>query len=285
MLTRAKEIERSILTTYRSTIWANFVKAIKTYDLIKENDHICVCISGGKDSMLMAKLFQELNKHSMFNFKVSYLVMNPGYSEENFKLIKENLAILGIPAIIKESNIFDVANAQEKNPCYLCARMRRGVLYKLARELGCNKIALGHHYDDVIETTLMNLLNSGSFQSMLPKLHSQNFDGMELIRPMYYIREKDIIRFAKGNDLKFIQCACHFTENIVTKEKIEMSSKRYETKMLIKELVKTNPLVEKNIFKSIENVNVDMVIGYKLNNEKHSFLDDYDTKEYKIKND
>lgn len=282
MLTRTQEIERSILTTYRSNIWANFIKAIKAYDLIKENDHICVCISGGKDSMLLAKLFQELNKHSMFNFKVSYLVMNPGYSEKNINLIKENLEILGIPAIIKDSNIFDVANAQDKNPCYLCARMRRGVLYKLAQELGCNKIALGHHFDDVIETTLMNLLNSGSFQSMLPKLHSQNFEGMELIRPMYYIREKDIIRFAKGNDLHFIQCACRFTENIVTKELKEMSSKRHETKMLIKELVKNNPLVEKNIFKSIENVNVDMVIGYKLNNQKHSFLDDYDSKEYKI---
>lgn len=282
MLTRTQEIERSILTTYRSNIWANFIKAIKAYDLIKENDHICVCISGGKDSMLLAKLFQELNRHSMFNFKVSYLVMNPGYSEKNINLIKENLEILGIPAIIKDSNIFDVANAQDKNPCYLCARMRRGVLYKLAQELGCNKIALGHHFDDVIETTLMNLLNSGSFQSMLPKLHSQNFEGMELIRPMYYIREKDIIRFAKGNDLHFIQCACRFTENIVTKELKEMSSKRHETKMLIKELVKNNPLVEKNIFKSIENVNVDMVIGYKLNNQKHSFLDDYDSKEYKI---
>lgn len=282
MLTRTQEIERSILTTYRSTIWANFIKAIKAYDLIKENDHICVCISGGKDSMLLAKLFQELNKHSMFDFKVTYLVMNPGYSEKNMNLIKENLSIMGIPAIIEESNIFDVAYAQEKNPCYLCARMRRGVLYRLAKEHGCNKIALGHHFDDVIETTLMNLLNSGSFQSMLPKLHSQNFEGMELIRPMYYIREKDIVRFAKGNDLHFLQCACRFTENIVTKENAEMASKRYETKMLIKELVKMNPLVEKNIFKSIENVNVDMVIGYKLNNKKHSFLDDYDTKEFKI---
>ncbi len=282
MLTRTQEIERSILTTYRSTIWANFIKAIKAYDLIKENDHICVCISGGKDSMLLAKLFQELNKHSMFDFKVTYLVMNPGYSDKNMQLIKENLEILGIPAIIEESNIFDVAYAQEKNPCYLCARMRRGVLYRLAKEHGCNKIALGHHFDDVIETTLMNLLNSGSFQSMLPKLHSQNFEGMELIRPMYYIREKDIVRFAKGNNLQFLQCACRFTENIVTKENVEMASKRYETKMLIKELTKMNPLVEKNIFKSIENVNVDMVIGYKLNNEKHSFLDEYDSKEYKI---
>ena len=206
-----KEIERSIITTYRARLWSKFTKAIRDYELIEENDNICVCISGGKDSMVMAKLFQELKRHSKINFNVEYLVMNPGYNQENLNMIKHNLELLNVPAKIVESNIFEVANAQDKNPCYLCARMRRGTLYKIAKGMGCNKIALGHHYDDVIETTLMNMLNAGSFQTMLPKLHSDNFEGMELIRPLYLIREKDIVTWAISCNLKFIQCACAFT--------------------------------------------------------------------------
>ena len=197
---RYLEIERTIIKTYRANLWSKFIKAIKEYELIKPNDHICVCISGGKDSMLMAKLFQELKKHSDFEFDVTYLVMNPGYNEINLQVIMNNLELLRIPAVIRETDIFAIANSQEKSPCYLCAKMRRGALYKIAKELGCNKIALGHHYDDVIETTLMNMLNVGSFQTMLPKLHSENHEGMELIRPMYLIRERDIIRWKNYNE-------------------------------------------------------------------------------------
>ena len=273
---RYKEIERTIIKTYRSGLWTKFIKAIKEFELIKENDHICVCISGGKDSMLMAKLFQELKRHSDFNFEVTYLVMNPGYNEINLQVIKNNLELLNIPAIIKNTDIFEIANAQEKNPCYLCAKMRRGALYKLAKELGCNKIALGHHYDDVIETILMNMLNSGSFQTMLPKLHSQNYEGMELIRPMYYIRERDIIRWKKFNELQFIQCACRFTENCAICDNGGGGSQRYATKKLIEELQSYNPMIEKNIFKSAMNVNLDKIIAYKEKGEVHSFLDDYD---------
>ncbi len=273
---RYQEIERTIIKTYRSGLWTKFIKAIKEFDLIKENDHICVCISGGKDSMLMAKLFQELKRHSDFNFEVTYLVMNPGYNEINLQVIKNNLELLNIPAIIKNTDIFEIANAQEKNPCYLCAKMRRGALYKLAKELGCNKIALGHHYDDVIETILMNMLNSGSFQTMLPKLHSQNYEGMELIRPMYYIRERDIIRWKKFNELQFIQCACRFTENCAICDNGGGGSQRYATKKLIEELQSYNPMIEKNIFKSAMNVNLDKIIAYKEKGVIHSFLDDYD---------
>ena len=273
---RYKEIERTIIKTYRSGLWTKFIKAIKEFELIKENDHICACISGGKDSMLMAKLFQELKRHSDFNFEVTYLVMNPGYNEINLQVIKNNLELLNIPAVIKNTDIFEIANAQEKNPCYLCAKMRRGALYKLAKELGCNKIALGHHYDDVIETILMNMLNSGSFQTMLPKLHSQNYEGMELIRPMYYIRERDIIRWKKFNELQFIQCACRFTENCAICDNGGGGSQRYATKKLIEELQSYNPMIEKNIFKSAMNVNLDKIIAYKEKGEVHSFLDDYD---------
>ena len=273
---RYHEIERTIIKTYRSGLWTKFIKAIKEFELIKENDHICVCISGGKDSMLMAKLFQELKRHSDFNFEVTYLVMNPGYNEINLQVIKNNLELLNIPAVIKNTDIFEIANAQEKNPCYLCAKMRRGALYKLAKELGCNKIALGHHYDDVIETILMNMLNSGSFQTMLPKLHSQNYEGMELIRPMYYIRERDIIRWKKFNELQFIQCACRFTENCAICDNGGGGSQRYATKKLIEELQSYNPMIEKNIFKSAMNVNLDKIIAYKEKGEVHSFLDDYD---------
>ncbi|MDE5547075.1 MAG: tRNA 2-thiocytidine biosynthesis TtcA family protein, partial [Anaeroplasmataceae bacterium] len=211
---RYQEIERTIIKTYRAHLWAPFVKALKEYKLLSPNDKVCVCISGGKDSMLLAKLFQELKRHSDFEFEVKYLVMNPGYNSENLKQIENNLKLMHIDAEILNTDIFAIANAQIKNPCYLCAKMRRGALYKLAQGLGCNKIALGHHFDDVIETTLMNMLNSGSFQTMLPKLHSENYPEMELIRPMYYIRERDIVRWSNYNELKFINCACKFTENM-----------------------------------------------------------------------
>ena len=274
---RYKEIERSIITTYRSKIWAKFIKAIKEYELIKPNDRICVCISGGKDSMILAKCFQELKRHSDFEFEVKYLVMDPGYNPANLAKIKENLEILNIDAVIRNSDIFAVAAIQEKSPCYLCARMRRGCLYRLAEELGCNKIALGHHFDDVIETTLMNMLNAGSFQTMMPKLHSDNFNGMELIRPLYLVRERDIIAWKNYNNLSFLQCACRFTEAIHNDDEI-YASKRKETKELIYKLERENPNVVKNIFKSATNVNLNMILGYKDLNGHHSFLDDYDSK-------
>jgi len=271
-----QEIERSIIKNYRGRLWAPFVRALKTYELIKPNDRVCVCISGGKDSMLMAKLFQELKRHSDFEFEVKYLVMNPGYNEHNLNHIKMNLDLLKIPATIVDTDIFEIANSQDKNPCYLCAKMRRGALYKLASDLGCNKIALGHHYDDVIETILMNMLNSGSFQTMLPKLHSENTKGMELIRPLYFIREKDIKAWAKYNDLRFIMCACRFTESCSVDNEIN-ASKRLSTKHLIQELKKNyNDNVEKNIFSAASNVNLDKIIGYKKNGNKYSFLDEYD---------
>ncbi len=274
-----KEIERSIITTYRGKLWSKFIKAIKEYQLIKPNDKICVCMSGGKDSFVMAKLFQELKRHSDFEFEVEYLVMNPGYNQKNLDVIKNNLELMKIDAVIKDTDIFEIANLQEKSPCYLCAKMRRGALYKLAKELGCNKIALGHHFDDVIETTLMNMLNVGSFQTMLPKLHSQNYEKMELIRPLYYIREKDIINWKNYNGLEFIACACKLTENIL-KENIT-SSQRLNTKMLIKELTKYNPFVEKNIFKSTTNVYIDKILGYKKDGQNISFLDNYDKDDIK----
>lgn len=271
-----QEIERSIIKTYRGRLWAPFIRALKEYELIKPADKVCVCISGGKDSMLMAKLFQELKRHSDFEFEVKFLVMNPGYNEHNLEYIKYNLDLLKIPAEIVDTNIFEVANSQEKSPCYLCAKMRRGALYKIASDLGCNKIALGHHFDDVIETTLMNMLNAGSFQTMLPKLHSDNNEGMELIRPMYLIREKDIKAWAKYNDLRFIMCACRFTEACSVDNEIN-TSKRLTTKHLIEELKKNyNENVEKNIFAAASNVNMNMIIGYKKDGNKYSFLDDYD---------
>ena len=278
LMPQVDEYIQAITTTYRMKIWSRFVKGLKEYQLLKPNDHVCVCISGGKDSMIMAKLFQTLLLHSDFDFKVTYLVLSPGYKKEVIDLIKHNLEILKIPAIIEDTNIFEVANAQTKSPCFLCAKMRRGALYNLAKKHGCNKIALGHHYDDVIETTLMNMLNSGSFQTMLPKLHSTNYPGMELIRPMYFIREKDIIAFQHKFNLNFIQCACSFTE-ATNGEDPELLSRRLETKMLIKQLLKTNPQVEKNIFKSASNVTLDMILGYKNKGEFHSFLDTYDENE------
>lgn len=277
-----QQIEKSILKTYKFTIWNKFIKAIKQYQLIKENDKICVCISGGKDSMLMAKLFMHLHQYSEIPFEVTYLVMDPGYNPVNLQIIKNNLQILGIPAIIKQTNIFEVANSQIESPCYLCAKMRRGALYRLAKDLGCNKIALGHHYDDVIETTLMNMLNAGSFQTMLPKLHSDNYQGMEVIRPMYLIREKDIINFKNYNKLTFIQCACRFTEQCGICDNGGGGSMRYKTKKLIYELVNDySPLVEKCIFRAASNANIDMLLGYKKDGKMHSFLDDYDSKDNK----
>lgn len=270
----------SLTKKYRSRLWSKFVKAIKEYELIQENDHICVCISGGKDSMVMAKLFQHLHQYSDFPFEIEYLVMNPGYSKPNLDLIKHNLELLRIDAKIVDTDIFEVANAQDKSPCFLCAKMRRGALYNIAKSLGCNKIALGHHYDDVIETTLMNLLNVGSFQTMLPKLRSTNYEGMQLIRPMYLIREKDIIAFKNFHQLQFLQCACKFTEGVAKNN--NTGSQRLATKKLIHDLLAYNPQVEKNIFKSASNVTLDMILGYKIAGKKVSFLDNYDKK---IEND
>lgn len=271
---RYKEIERSIITTYRSKLWGKFVKACKEYQLITPGDNICCCISGGKDSFLMAKLFEELHKHSDFPFEVTYLVMNPGYADKNLNLIKENLKTLNIDAKIVDTDIFEIAHQQKNGGCYLCAKMRRGALYRIAKDLGCNKIALGHHYDDVIQTTLMNMLNAGSFQTMLPKLKSENYEGMQLIRPMYLIREKDIIAWKNHNNISFLACACKFEEESAYDES---QSQRKVTKSLIEELRKNyNSNVEKNIFAAANNVNCDKIIGYKMDGELHSFLDDYD---------
>ena len=275
---RAREIEKSIRKKFHKVLFSRFAKAINEYDMIQENDKIAVCISGGKDSMLMAKLFQELKRHNKFPFELVFLVMDPGYSEANRKVIENNAKILNVPITIFESNIFDSVYHIEKSPCYLCARMRRGHLYNFARELGCNKIALGHHYDDVIETILMGMLYGAQVQTMMPKLHSTNFEGMELIRPLYLVREDDIKAWRDYNDLKFIQCACKFTDTCTTCDNEETRSKRLEIKNLIHDLKKTNPFIEGNIFKSVENVNLDTVVAYKSKGEKHHFLDTYDEK-------
>ena len=268
--------EESIRKKFHKQLFTPFAKACKTYRLIEEGDRIAVCISGGKDSMLMAKLFQEILRHRQCNFELVFLVMDPGYNADNRALIESNAAALGIPVTIFESDIFDAVDTIEKNPCYLCARMRRGYLYSRARELGCNKIALGHHYDDVIETILMGMLHGAQIQTMMPKLHSTNFEGMELIRPLYLVRESDICAWRDYNDLHFLQCACHFTDTCTTcHEDGTTSSKRLETKKLIAELKKTNPYVESNIFGSMENVNLDTVIEYKKNGIRHNFLDEY----------
>ena len=274
---KQKEIERSIIKKFRKGIWRKFTKGIREYDLIQDGDKIAVCISGGKDSMLMAKLFQELKKHNKFPFEVEYLVTDPGYSELNRKLIEQNAKMMGIPIKIFESDIFDAVFDVEKSPCYLCARMRRGHLYSKAKELGCNKIALGHHYDDVIETILMGMLYGAQVQTMMPKLHSTNFEGMELIRPLYLVREDDIKHWRDYNHLHFLQCACRFTETCSTCSVDGSSaSKRMEIKHLIAKLKETNPYVEGNIFKSVENVNLSTVIAYKENGVKHHFLESYD---------
>ena len=271
-----EHVELSIRKKFKKKIWSKFTKAVREYELVKEGDRIAVCISGGKDSMLMAKLFQELKRHNKFNFEVKFLVMDPGYSPENRKVIEENARKMKIPIQIFESNIFESVFEIEKSPCYICARMRRGYLYNFAQQMGCNKIALGHHYDDVIETILMGMLYSAQEQTMMPKLHSTNFEGMELIRPMYLIREDDIKAWRDYNDLHFIQCACKFTDTCTTCNNEENQSKRMEIKKLIAELKKTNPFVEGNIFKSVENVNLDTVVGYKAKGVRHNFLDTYD---------
>ena len=272
---RSKDIERSINKKFHKEIWSRFTAALNDYNLVEEGDKIAVCISGGKDSMLMAKLFQELKRHNKFPFEVIFLVMDPGYSPENREIIEKNAKLLNIPIIVFESNIFESVLHIEKSPCYLCARMRRGHLYNKAKELGCNKIALGHHYDDVIETVLMGMLYGGQVQTMMPKLHSTNFEGMELIRPMYLIREDDIKRWRDYNDLHFIQCACKFTDTC-TSCNPDNASKRQEIKNMIREMKKVNPQVESNIFRSVENVNIDTVIAYKKDGIKHSFLENYD---------
>ena len=276
---RLEKIEKSIRKKFHKEIFSKFAKGINTYQLVEENDHIAVCISGGKDSMLMAKCFQELKKHNKFHFDLTFLVMDPGYSEANRKVIEQNARMMDIPIHIFESDIFDAVDTIEKSPCYLCARMRRGYLYSKSKELGCNKIALGHHYDDVIETILMGMLYGAQVQTMMPKLHSTNFEGMELIRPLYLVREEDIKRWRDYNDLTFLQCACHFTETCSScREDGSSASKRMEIKRLIADLKKTNPYIEGNIFKSVENVNLSTIIAYKQGGIKHHFLDTYNEK-------
>lgn len=274
----ARDVEQSLRKKFRKNIWCKFTKAINEYELVKPGDRIAVCISGGKDSMLMAKLFQELKIHNKFDFTVKFLVMDPGYSHENRKVIEDNARKLNVPIHIFESDIFDSVYNVEKSPCYLCARMRRGHLYSFAQELGCNKIALGHHYDDVIETILMGMLYGAQMQTMMPKLHSTNFEGMELIRPLYLIREDDIKAWRDYNGLHFIQCACKFTDTCTTCNNEENQSKRIEIKNLIASMKKTNPFVESNIFRSVENVNLDTLVAYKSKGVKHHFLDTYDEK-------
>lgn len=287
-------VERSILKTYRRDIWYNFVAAIKQYQLIEPNDNIMVCISGGKDSILMAKCFQLLHRYSDFKFDVRYVVMDPGYSKENRQLIESNCRLLNIPIEIFDTPIFDSTLKVDDNPCYLCARMRRGYLYRYAKKIGCNKIALGHHQDDVMETFMMNLLYNGSVKAMMPKLYSDNVEGLELIRPLYMVRERAIINWMNHNELQFLRCACKLTQAIARGDD-ELTSKRYETKQLIKELAKIDKNVEKNIFQAASNVVLDKIIEYKSNNKVYNFLDNYkdnrptyyhDSKEeYDIKNE
>ena len=271
---RYKEIEKSIIKKYRKDIWSKFVKAVKEYELINENDKIMVCISGGKDSFLLAKCIQEIKKHGKVNFDACYVVMDPGYNKINRKMIEENAKVLNIPIEIFESNIFDVVTTVDKSPCYLCAKMRRGCLYNQAKELGCNKIALGHHFDDVIETTLLSMLYGSEIKTMMPKLHSENFEGLELIRPLYLVKEDAIISWKNSNDLTFLNCACKFTEEHFSKD--DGTSKRKEIKTLIKELKKVNKDIDHNIFKSLDNVNLNCVLGTKKDGIYKSFIDDYD---------
>lgn len=270
MLNKQAEIERSIITKFRKELWRPFMKAIRDYQLVQEGDKIAVCISGGKDSMVLAKCMEELQKHGNVKFELCYIVMNPGYKPEILQQILENAKLLGIDVQVFDSNIFEVVDQQEGSPCYLCARMRRGFLYARAQELGCNKIALGHHFDDVIETILLSILYGGEYKSMPPKLWSTNFLGMELIRPLYFVREESIVRFAKYNHLQFINCACKFTES-----DSKLDSKRLEMKALIQQLSEKNSNIPYNIFKSSENVNVETVLAVKQGNKKCSFLDNY----------
>lgn len=272
---RYEEIERSILKKYRKEIWIKFIAGVKDYQLIRPNDKIAVCISGGKDSMLMAKCLQQLQKHSDFPFELEYLVMDPGYNAVNRQRIVDNAECLNLPIQIFETKIFDIVAEAGGSPCYLCAKMRRGCLYKKAQELGCNKIALGHHFDDVIETILMSMLYGAEIKTMMPKLHSTNYAGMELIRPLYMVKEADIIAWKRYNDLQFIQCACRFTENCVLGDN-GGGSKREEMKALVKKFRQINPKIDMNIFRSVHNVNFETIIGYHIGEEKHSFLDEYD---------
>lgn len=264
-----REVEKSIIKKYRKEIWRKFVKAIKEYEMIKENDKVAVCISGGKDSMLLAKCMQELKRHGQIPFEVKYIVMDPGYHPKNRKQIEQNAKKLNIPIEIFESNIFEITDQITESPCYLCARMRRGCLYHKAKELGCNKIALGHHFDDVVETIVMSLFYGAEFRTMMPKLHSTNFKGMELIRPLYLIKEQDIIRWKNYHNLTFLNCACQFTKSR------DAESKRKEIKEFIKNYKNVNPNIDINIFRSVENVNLNTIIGYHSENKKHHFLDDY----------
>ena len=272
---RYKEIERSIIKKYRKDIWSKFIKAVKEYELIKENDNIMVCISGGKDSFLLAKCMQELQRHGKINFNVHYVVMDPGYSDYNHDFILDNAKTLNIPIEIFESDIFAVVEkVGSKSPCYLCARMRRGFLYNKAKELGCNKIALGHHFDDVIETTLLSMFYGSEVKTMMPKLHSDNFKGLELIRPLYLVKEESIVAWKKTNELTFINCACKFTERCALIN--DSTSKRNEMKDLIKNLRKTNKNIDYNIFKALDNINLNCVLGVKENGKYKSFLEGYE---------
>lgn len=270
-----KEVERSIIKTYRKDIWSRFIKAVKDYELIKENDKIMVCISGGKDSFLLAKCMQEILHHGKIHFDARYVVMNPGYNEENKRQILENAKLLNIPIEIFNTDIFAVVDSlEEGNPCYLCARMRRGHLYNKAQELGCNKIALGHHFDDVIETTLLSMFYGAEVKTMLPKLHSENFEGLELIRPLYLVKENAILSWKNFNNLTFLNCACRFTENCSIVD--DGTSKRLAMKKLIQELRKEEKDIDENIFKSMSNINMDCILGYRSDGEKHSFIDTYE---------
>ncbi len=274
-----KEIERSIIKAYRKTIWRPFVRALKEYQLIRPGDHVAVCVSGGKDSFLLAKCMQEILRHGEFQFGLQFLVMDPGYHPDNRRLIEENAALMGIPVQIFDSDIFEVVTDAGGSPCYLCARMRRGWLYAKARELGCNKIALGHHFDDVIETIVMSMLYGAQVNTMMPKLHSTHFPGMELIRPLYLVKEADILSWKEANQLRFLQCACRFTERIAMEKAMEEevhSSKRQEVKELIASLRRVHPGIDMNIFRSVENVNLDACIGYVQNGKRHHFLEEYD---------
>ena len=269
------DIELSVVKKFRQTIWSKFLKGIKEYDLIQEGDKIAVCISGGKDSMLMAMCMKRLQRYSKIPFEVVFLVMNPGYNEINYQKIIENAELLQIPIRVFETEIFDAVAKVDQHPCYLCARMRRGYLYKTAKELGCNKIALGHHFDDVIETILMGMLYGSQVQTMMPKIHSENYEGMQLIRPMYMVREEDIIKWKQYNDLQFIQCACRFTENCTMCDNGGGGSKRQEVKTMLKQLRAKSPAIDMNIFRSVENVNLQTIISYHRGEEYHHFLDDF----------
>ena len=271
---RCQEIERSIIKKFRKSIWCKFTTAVNEYQLIQPGDRIAVCISGGKDSMLCAKLLQEIRRHGKFDFGLEFLVMDPGYNERNRRQIEKNADILQIPIRVFESQIFSAVEHVEDSPCYLCARMRRGHLYHFAQQLGCNKIALGHHFDDVIETTMMSILYSGQMKSMMPKLHSTNFPGMELIRPMYLIKEADIVAWKNYNDLEFIQCACRFTENLAIQDP-NTSSKRKEMKELIDGFRQISPFIDSNIFRASHNVKLDTMVGWEYKGKKHSFLENY----------